>query len=156
MNIKHAPLFDIEKIEKIYSEKDGVPVKYVCTTDLNASDTPFDIFYRETPHPQFGNRYFGIGNVRGTTMITNADRIEFYDFGMIQDNDGDWWYSQSHHECHIIDGKMIDGGRAYVRGNDFEVFKVKNGRFVSLVEVDDILDVLKPPPASPENFFEKV
>lgn len=153
MNIKHASLFDVEKIEKIYSEKDGVPVKYVCTTDLNASDTPFDIFYRETPHPQFGNRYFGIGNVRGITMITNADRIESYDFGMIQDYNGDWWYSQSHHDCHMIDGKMIDGGRAYIRGSDFEVFKVKNGKFVSLV--DDILDALQPPSASSDKFFEK-
>lgn len=156
MNIKHAPLFDIEKIEKIYSEKDGVPVKYVCTTDLNNSDMPFDIFYRETPHPEFGNRYFGIGYVRESVMIVGADRIESYDFAMIQDNDGEWWYSQSHHECHMIDGKMIDGGRAYIRGNGFEVFKVKNGKLVSLVESDDILAILKPPPSSPGEAFEKV
>ena len=60
MNIHHDPLFDTAKVEKIYSEKDGVPVKYVCTTDLRASDVPVDVYYRETPHPQFGNRYFGI------------------------------------------------------------------------------------------------
>jgi hypothetical protein len=89
-------------------------------------------------------------------MIVGADRIESYDFGMIQDKDGEWWYSQSHHECHMIDGKMIDGGRAYVRGNDFEIFKVKNGKFVTLVEANDILDMLKPPPSSPGQAFEKV
>tara|TARA_R110000782_G_scaffold247109_1_gene333811 strand:+ start:31 stop:135 length:105 start_codon:yes stop_codon:yes gene_type:complete len=31
MNIQHDPIFDTAKVEKIYSEKDGVPVKYVCT-----------------------------------------------------------------------------------------------------------------------------
>ena len=56
MNIQHQSLFDTIKIEKLYSDKDGVPVKYVCTTDLNASDVPVDVFYRETPHPEFGNR----------------------------------------------------------------------------------------------------
>ena len=72
MNIVHENLFDIEKVEKIYSEKDGVEVKYVCTTDLRASDVPVDVFYRATPHPQFGNHYFGIywDHVRDCTMIT--------------------------------------------------------------------------------------
>jgi len=51
MNVKHAPRFNTEKIAQMYSEKDGVSVTYVCTTDLNVSDSPFDIFYRETPHP---------------------------------------------------------------------------------------------------------
>ena len=129
MNVKHAPVFDTKKIEQIYTEKDGVPVTYVCTTDLTASDNPFDIFYRETPHPEFGNRYFGVGYVRGRAMITNADRVESYDFGMIQDSNGDSWYSQSHHDCIMIEDKMIDGGRVYMRGNDFEVFKIKNGKF---------------------------
>jgi hypothetical protein len=112
MIVKHAPVFDMAKVEKIYSEKDGVPVTYVCTTDLNASDRPFDIFYRETPHPEFGNRCFGIGLTGVGVMIANADRVESYDFGMIRDNDGEWWYSQSHHDCHMVDGKMIDGGKS--------------------------------------------
>ena len=32
MNIQHAPLFNTAEVEKIYSEKDGIPVKYVCTS----------------------------------------------------------------------------------------------------------------------------
>jgi hypothetical protein len=157
MNVKHAPLFDGAKVEAIYTEKDGVPVTYVCTTDLRNSDMPFDIFYRETPHPEFGNRYFGLGYTSGSSiMIIGADQIEDYHFGMIQDNDGEWWYSQSHHDCHMIDGKMIDGGRAYVRGNDFVMFKVKNGKFVTPVEANDILEMLKPPPSGPRPDFEKV
>ena len=60
MNIQHQSLFDIAQLEEHYSNKDGVPVKYVCTSDLRVSDIPMDIFYRETPHPEFGNYYFGV------------------------------------------------------------------------------------------------
>ena len=136
MKIKHAPLLDTKKVEELYSEKDGVPISYVCTTDLNASDNPVDIFYRETPHPEFGNRYFGLYNRNGALMITGTDQVENYDFGMIQDAEGEWWYSQSHHDCLMIDGKMIDGGRVYVRGNGIEIFKIRDGKFVTLAEAE--------------------
>src|SRR6056300_818397 len=119
MNIQHEPLFDTAKVEKIYSEKDGVEVKYICTTDLNASDVPVDVFYRETPHPQFGNRYFGLywDTVRNNLMITNADVVESFEFGMIE-QDGKYYYSQSHHDYKVLDnGKMIDGGRVYIRSS---------------------------------------
>jgi hypothetical protein len=142
MKIKHAPLFDKDEIERIYSEKDGVSVTYVCTTDLNASDNPLDIFYREEPHPEFGNRYFGLFVRNGSAMITGADQVESYDFGMISDAEGQWWYSQSHHDCLMVDDKMIDGGRAYIRGNCVEIFKIRNGKFVTLdeAEVSDGID----------------
>jgi|TARA_R110000822_G_scaffold310170_1_gene441717 hypothetical protein len=136
MKIKHAPLYNTKKIEERYSEKDGVPVSYVCTTDLNASDNPVDIFYRETPHPKFGNRYFGLYHQNGSLWITGTDQVENYEFGMIQDAKGVWWYSQSHHDCLMIDGKMIDGGRVYVRGNGIEIFKIRNGKFVTLAEAE--------------------
>ena len=140
MKIKHDPIFDTDKIAKTYSEKDGVPVSYVCTTDLGVSDCPLDIFYRSTPHPKFHNRYFGIynkifgmngeSNYEGGVIITNADVVESYEFGMIEDNDGTWWYSQSHHDYQEIDGKVIDGGRVYIRGNGFEIYKIVDGKFL--------------------------
>lgn len=133
MDIKHAPNFDREKIIEHYSKKDDVPIKYVCTTDLKMSDVPVDVFYRETPHPQFGNRYFGIfrSPMTGDLMITAADVVEEFEFGMIKDKDNCWWYSQSHHDCLFIDGKMIDGGRQYIRHTgEAVVFKVKDGEFV--------------------------
>ena len=131
MKIKHEPIFDADKIAKTYSEKDGVPVSYVCTTDLDVSDRPLDIFYRSTPHPEFANRYFGIYCVPDLErfFIANADVVESYYFGMIEDKDGTWWYSQSHHDYHMIDGKIIDGGRVYVRGNGFEIYKIVDGKF---------------------------
>jgi len=132
MDIKHPYQFDREKVESHYSEKDGVPVKYVCTTDLKASDVPVDIYYRATPHPEFGNRYFGLyhDNIRDHMMICNADIVEDFEFGMIKDSDNNWYYSSSHHDCIFIDGKMIDGGRVYIRSTGLDgVFKVKNGNF---------------------------
>ena len=135
MNIVHENLFDIEKVEKIYSEKDGVEVKYVCTTDLNASDVPVDVFYRATPHPQFGNRYFGLYHchIRDCMMITNADVVESFEFGMVE-CDGRYYYSQSHHDYKVLDNsKMIDGGRAYIRssaGCD-AVMRVIDGKFIA-------------------------
>ena len=140
MNIVHENLFDIEKVEKIYTEKDGVDVKYVCTTDLNASDVPVDVFYRATPHPQFGNHYFGIywDHVRDCTMITNADIVESFDFGMIR-VDSKYYYSQSHHDYKVVGDKMIDGGRKYVRSSGCDVImKVRNGKFIAS-DVQDLV-----------------
>ena len=136
MNIIHPKLFpnDTDNIVKRYSEKDGVDIKYVCTTDLNASDVPVEVFYRETPHPQFGNRYFGLYHchIRDCMMITNADIVETFEFGMIKDSDDQWYYSSSHHDCLFIEGKMIDGGRVYIRSSGLDgTFKIKDGEFVN-------------------------
>ena len=71
----------------------------------------------------------GESNYEGGVIITNADVVESYDFGMIEDKDGTWWYSQSHHDYQEIDGKVIDGGRVYIRGNGFEIYKIVDGKF---------------------------
>jgi hypothetical protein len=130
--IKHANIFNVDKVIKIYEEKDGVPIKYVCTTDLRQSDRPYDVFYRETPHPEFGNKYFGLTySYENDILIASADVIEELEFAMIEDKDGNLWYSQCHHDMLVIDGNMIDGGREYVRfsGELFGTFAVKNGEF---------------------------
>ena len=140
MNVIHENLFNIEEVEKLYSEKDGVEVKYVCTTDLRASDVPVDVFYRPTPHPEFGNHYFGIyhDHFRGHTMITNADIVESLEFGMIE-VDGKYYYSQSHHDYKTVGDKMIDGGRQYVRSNGgVVVMKIRNGKFIAN-DVEDLV-----------------
>ncbi len=139
-DIRHANILDVDKAIRHYEKKDGVSITYVCTTDLRQSDRPADVFYRETPHPEFGNRYFGLfrnphpaADADGNIYITNADVVEDHDFAMIQDDNGTFWYSQCHHDCLFIDGKMIDGGREYVRfsGNarDIKMFKIKDGQF---------------------------
>lgn len=142
MNIQHNPLFDTAKAEELYSEKDGTDVTYVCTTDLQQSDRPMDIFYRAEPHPEFGNRYFGLywDSVCDSIMITNADIVESFEFGMIE-VDGKYYYSQSHHDYKVVEGKMIDGGRAYIKSSGGAIrMRVKNGNFYA-VDVKDLLDV---------------
>tara|TARA_R110000868_G_scaffold44088_3_gene147671 strand:- start:1302 stop:1712 length:411 start_codon:yes stop_codon:yes gene_type:complete len=134
MDIKHPTIIDKDKVIEIYEAKDGVPIKYVCTTDLSRSDVPTDIFYRDSPHPEFGNRYFGLYHhpIDRHLLITNADMVEGFEFGMIKDSDNNWYYSSSHHDCIFIEDKMIDGGRKYIRSTGLDgVFKIVNGEFVN-------------------------
>lgn len=134
MNIKHNPIFDSAKVEQLYTEKDGVDVRYVCTSALGSEARAMDIFYRETPHPEFGNRYFGLfrDNIN-RLMITNADRIEEVEFAMIEDSEGTLHYSAHRHDYKEVDGKMIDGGRAYVRTDTkTHPFVVKDGKLVKV------------------------
>lgn len=139
MTIKHYPVFPTEKVIEHYSNKDGVPVKYVCTTDIKRSDMPVDIFYRETPHPEFSNRYFGLFyDPAERVMITNADLVEEFEFGMVENDVGDLEYSQSHHDYKLFEnGNMIDGGRQYIRSSlGCDVYRIKDGEFVK--DSDDI------------------
>jgi len=145
VNIQHDPIFDTKFVEDVYSKKDGVPVKYVCTSAPNKSASyAVDIFYRESPHPEFGNRYFGLYTNSYAddiqVMITNADMIEELDFEMIE-VDGKYHYSQHRHDYRGIgNGISIDGGRDYYRAtfSDRDAYvacnrvklKVKDGEFI--------------------------
>jgi hypothetical protein len=144
MNINHSPLFDTARVEKLYSEKDGVPVKYVCTSATNEhAANAADIFYRAEPHPEFGNRYFGLYYSTDTRliqkrhmMITNADMIETLEFGMIEGPEG-WEYSQHRHDYRTVGDCAVDGGRSYFKrvGNlsvTCKFMKVVNGEFVDV------------------------
>ena len=114
MHINHRPYVDVAKAEEIYTEKDGVPVYYVCTSGRDQSAEAGDIFYRDTPHPEFGNRYFIlIGRVDGL-RIGGADWIEAQVFNMIEGPDG-LEYSRHRHDYRKVGDVSIDGGRAYLR-----------------------------------------
>jgi hypothetical protein len=96
---------------------------------------PADIFYRTDPHPEFGNRYFGIyyDAYRDATYICNADIIESKEFGVVENDEGDLVYSQSRWDYKAFrNGNVIDGGRAYIRGNGYKVMKVVDGEFVDV------------------------
>ena len=136
MKIKHHPQFDTAKVEEIYTAKDGVPVKYVCTTDIYSSDQPYDVFYRATPHPEFGNRYFGLTSRGGSVYISNADKVEELGFGLVENDAGELEYSQSHHDYkHFTNGNMIDGGREYIRtSKGCYMYRVVNGDMVETAD----------------------
>jgi hypothetical protein len=146
--IKHSPCMsseDIENIQAHYSQHDNVEIKYVCTTDLKASDTPVDIFYRAdgTAHPTFGNRYFGIyfDYYRDAAMICGADIVEDMTFGMIENDVGELIYSRSHHDFNVCaSGNYIDGGRLYIRSNVRSYpFIIRNGEMI----YDELMDVVE-------------
>ena len=125
--INHRPILPIDEIVMHYSEKDGVPVRYVCTTELNGIIA--DIFYRSTKHPKFGNRYFGIGYKHGDLVIFNADAVEQLSFPCIE-HDGTYSYSRYRHDYYSSGDKFIDGGRDYTRTNaKTHLFTVLNGKF---------------------------
>lgn len=132
--LSHTPNLEIRDIEVFYSKKDGVEVSYVCSSDLNGEGFSYDIFYRKTPHPKYGNRYFGLFVKPGNGIfITNADRVEDFVFNMILDKKGVFHYSSHRHDLKVIGNLMIDGGRSYTRTNSkTHSFSVKDGKFIPI------------------------
>ena len=130
MNIKHYPITNISQVEQFYSEKDGVPVKHVCTTEFNNAIA--DVFYRSTPHPKFGNKYFALLFRDDKLFIANADQVEDLTFGMVENDEGNLEYSQYRHDYKSFkNGNMIDGGRDYIRSSgNVKVFVVRDGRMI--------------------------
>jgi hypothetical protein len=131
--IKHDNIFKTDAMVEHYSKNDGVEVKYVCSSALGSEAQAMDIFYRATPHPEFGNRYFGMYvDQKDRVMITNADRIENVEFAMIEDDNGDLHYSAHRHDYKTVDGKMVDGGRAYVRSSGNTIsYRVVDGELIN-------------------------
>ena len=138
MNINHRPIFNTDVVIDHYTKKDGVEISYVCTSALGGKASAMDIFYRETPHPEFGNRYFGLYHKGDHVMICNADLVENLEFDTVLVN-GQYHYSQHRHDFHTVGSASgsvsIDGGRAYTRlvGDihaERALFVVRDGRFV--------------------------
>lgn len=142
MKFNHRPIFNTEEAIRHYSKKDDVEIIYVCSTELTTNATA-DVFYREEPHPTFGNRYFGLyyNNYQKSMMICNADIIETLGFDMLKHEDT-FYYSNNRHDYITLgdsNESFIDGGRAYCRCGGIIIpavyrFKVKNGEFVLLQE----------------------
>ena len=131
-NIQHYPISNTSNVEQLYSEKDGVAVKYVCSTEFNGGMIT-DIFYRDTPHPKFGNKYFAILFTDDVPYIANADEVENFSFGMVENDDGNLEYSRSRHDYKSFkNGNMIDGGRDYIRSSGkVKIYVVRNGKMTT-------------------------
>lgn len=138
MYLNHRPVTNTAYVIQHYTKKDNADIKYVCTTELHVDNLLVDIFYRETPHPKFGNKYFGIYFIGEDLMIRNADKIEDLEFGMIE-YEGTFYYSNARHDFINVGPYFIDGGRAYVRAGGeplpaITYFKVLNGEFIQTEE----------------------
>lgn len=132
MNIKHNPITNTEKVCEIYSQKEEIPISYVCTTEMSQANVLVDIFYRSTPHPEFGNKYFGLFYRGDDLMIANTDSVENLTFGTVQNDEGSLEYSRSRHDYRSFkNGNMIDGGRDYIRSSgDVQILIVRDGKMI--------------------------
>ena len=125
VDVQHNPLLDLDAVLPILIARDKTPIKYVCTSSLDGY-LPYDIFYRDTPHPVFGNHYFGLNG----ELITNADLVESLPFLCILE-DNKYYYSRYRHDFVRHNNSFIDGGRDYVRTNSgTHQFIVHNGMFI--------------------------
>lgn len=129
MEIKHTTVTQIDKVIETYKNTEGVDINYVCTTDLITVDLPVDVFYRETPHPEHGNNYFGLIVEGDKIKILNADMITNLHFGMVQNDEGMLEYSRSANDAKAFqNGNTISGGRVRIKSNaPCDIFKIVDG-----------------------------
>tara|TARA_B110000305_G_scaffold114180_1_gene128443 strand:- start:546 stop:989 length:444 start_codon:yes stop_codon:yes gene_type:complete len=129
MEIQHTTVTQIDKIIETYKRTEGTDIVYVCTTDLITTDFPNDIFYRDTPHPEFGNQYIGIAVEGDNITVCNADQIVNLHFGIVENDEGLLEYSRSKSEVkEFANGNTISGGRASIQSNaPVDIYKVVDG-----------------------------
>lgn len=139
LNVKHFPIFDTGVALEHYKSEG---TKYVCTTELEAYGIPTDVFYRPTPHPVYGNRYFGLyrDTITNYVFICNADTVENLDFCVIDNGKDEWTYSQYTHDFLSWGENYIDGGRAYTRAGGNPLPKVISLRVVDGEFVENLND----------------
>lgn len=138
VRFRHRPVTKADAIAEHYTKKDGVPVKYVLTTEIKCGNTPYDIFYRDTPHPDYGNRYFGIMYNRTVEswFITDADSLEGEQVDCIELH-GLYHYSRYRHDFVQVGPYHIDGGRCYTKVGGMVLptiynFTITNGELVNV------------------------
>ena len=69
----------------------------------------------------------------GVLMITNADKVEDFEFGLIEDDDGNLQYSSHRWDYkQFKNGNMIDGGRSYIKSSMCPIYMhvVRDGEMV--------------------------
>lgn len=137
----HFSADGIRKIEDMYKAK---YMGYWCTKTPSGiwNEMPLDVFYQPNPKVEEGHtHYFGLyRNYAGEVCITSADSA-FSDpmYGVLCE-DNEVIISRYRHDYQEKEGKMIDGGRDYLRTNQgMRLVKVTvdNGQFVcKMVELD--------------------
>lgn len=132
--IKHNSYFVVDQVVQHFKKRDSVSIIYVCTTALGNGTDAYDVFYRSTPHPQFGNHYFGVRPAlgEGSMFICDDDVVEGMQLACVEDINGALHYSAHRHDCVKLDnGNMIDGGRAYTRATGKVTYKtIRKGELV--------------------------
>jgi hypothetical protein len=139
MEIKHTTITQIDTVIETYKKTEDADITYVCTTDLITTDTPVDVFYRATPHPEHGNNYFGLLINGGVVEIVNADMVTNLHFGMVENDDGLLEYSRTANEAKAFkNGNTISGGRVRIKSNaPCDIFKIVDGNLQLEAKFDE-------------------
>jgi len=142
MSIIHNPVANTQSVIDYFHN--GIrTVNYVCTTDVYQIETSeyvyCDVFVQWPRHEAYGNQYFGFyRDEGGNGHVCNADEVENYLFGMVENDNGDLVYSANTIDYQSFDnGNWISGGRHDLQWNgDISYYKLANGEFYE-VRIDD-------------------
>ena len=141
MAIIHNPVANTEAVVNHFTTGYRT-VEYVCTTDVYQVETDetnyCDVFVQWPRHEAYGNQYFGFYTEGDVQKICNADKVEDYIFGMVENDNGDLVYSANTIDYQSFDnGNWISGGRDTLQFNgDISYYKLANGEFYE-VRIDD-------------------
>jgi hypothetical protein len=137
----------IQKIEEKYGAK---YMGYWATKNSRGywNESPVDVFYQPNPDTSKGHtHYFGMfikndpftGEGTGSVYITEASSAFSDPISGIPTDDGEVIVSRYRHDYVTKDGRMIDGGRDYVRASMHPtvMVTVDGDRFV-IVEREDV------------------
>jgi hypothetical protein len=107
----------IQKIEENYGAK---YMGYWCTKRPSGgwNESPVDVFYVPNPDTSKGHtNYFGMFVRDESVYITEASTAFSEPIAGIPTEDGEVIVSRYRHDYATKDGRMIDGGRDYVRSS---------------------------------------
>lgn len=112
--------FGQEQIKVIEENYGAKYMGYWCTQRLNGgwNERPVDVFYQPNPDTEKGHtHYFGMFVQGGDVYITDATSAFGDPITGIICEDGEVIVSRYRHDYVEKDGRMIDGGRDYVRAS---------------------------------------
>lgn len=130
----HLSATAIKQVEEHYGAK-YLGYWAIQNKDGNWTDQPVDVFYQSMPDVEKGHKhYFGMYWRDHNLMITDAtSAFERPITGLLCDDD-EVIVSRYRHDCVAKNGRMIDGGRDYLRSsvsddNKYVYITVKSGEF---------------------------
>lgn len=127
--------FTSKGVEQIEETKNAKYMGYWCgrTMDDNWAERPLDVFYQAEPDEGFSN-YFGLIIKDDKVLITNAETCFAEPMIGIVEDDTVYISRYRHDYVQTPNGKIIDGGRDYVKSDqlpeNFVTVTVSDGEFI--------------------------
>lgn len=138
--------FTNKGVEQIEETKNAKYLGYWCgkTKTGNWGERPIDVFYQAEPDTDAGHtHYFGLLIQDDKVLITNAESCFSNPMIGIVEDDTVYVSRYRHDYVQTPNGKIIDGGRDYVKtdqaSENFVTVTVSDGEFI--FEQKDTLDV---------------